>query len=133
LLHAWRLPFLEKLTGMDAEWQLASEIAADENAVVSGASILDLASALVKVARLRLGVFTELHPAVVCFVPATRETLLSARILHLMSLLERGGVRREESSLSYPGIWLAAAAILTFVSLHAGLLSFAHQLLEKIV
>src|SRR5262249_17348647 len=25
LLYAWQLPFLEKLTGMDAEWQLASE------------------------------------------------------------------------------------------------------------
>jgi Zn-dependent protease with chaperone function len=45
-------PQWSKAQGHDAAWAMATEVAADEEALDSGASVLDLSSALIKIGRL---------------------------------------------------------------------------------
>jgi Zn-dependent protease with chaperone function len=135
LLQATRLPFVDRMTGLDRQWRLASELAADELAIRSGTPVLELASALVKVARLRV-MRPQLPEGAVCyFLPPGKESMLSIRVEHLKSILE------EKSSVSYaptspriPVLFVAVlAGLASAVLLHPDVLLLTHRLLEKLV
>jgi Zn-dependent protease with chaperone function len=83
LLRTTRPPFWRG----DAVWTSAAEIAADEAALLSGTSVLDLAAALIKAGR--LGGHTAVHgnAAVSCLLPPGADSSVRARVRHLELLL----------------------------------------------
>ncbi len=134
-LKITRLPdCLEKLAPGKADWASLSEIAADEGALAGGASLLDLSSALVKVARLAR---SPLDGRLVAsyFVPQGPATSLELRATRLERLLVSG------VSAPRPEVrdWrlMTALAILTGASLYAtclsNLLPGMHEALEALV
>lgn len=134
LLQATRLPCFDRLAGLDREWRLAAELAADELAIRLGIPVLELASALVKVARLRVGHRLP-EGAVSYFLPPGKESMLSTRVEHLQTLLERGGTVQPVSRVT-PAHVLGIAllgALLAVVLLHPDLFLLTHKLLEKLV
>jgi hypothetical protein len=77
----------------DIAWTNASEIAADEAALATGASVLDLSSALVKVGR--LGCQSGVAPGVAAshLLPASPGSAVEMRVKHLETILDgKGGV-----------------------------------------
>ncbi len=66
----------------------ASEIAADEAALASGISVLDLSAALIKVAALSSHVVVGETVAASHLVPAEPGSSLQARVDHLREILE---------------------------------------------
>ena len=135
LLQATRLPFFDRLSGLDREWRLAAEMAADEAALRAGTPVLELASALVKVARMRLIPALAPEAAISYFLPPGKDSMLSARVEHLKQLLEGDDPIKpasKETSLR----WLGLAVVLGLFSaivLHSNLLLLTHKLLEKLV
>jgi len=135
LLQATRLPLLDRLAGLDREWRLASELAADESAMRSGTPVVELASALIKVARLR--VVRPLLPesAVSYFLPPGKDSMLSTRVEHLKRLLEKGD-KVDPAAPVAPIHLLGVALIVAVFSVlitHPNLLLLTHTLLEKLV
>jgi len=135
LLQATGLAFFDRLSGLDREWRLAAEMAADEAALRAGTPVLELASALVKVARMRF--VPDLAPgiAVSYFLPPGKDSMLAARVEHLKDLLERGEpIQAPSKATSLRWFSLAAAlALISAIVLHSNLLLLTHELLEKLV
>lgn len=119
------------MLALRSEWIRASEVAADEAAVESGVSALDLASALVKVGRMRL--HCEQHPEVLAshFVPPGTEMQVADRVQHLTRLID-GKARPTTSTRRYlrSTFFIAAAAYATYF---IPLTRAAHELLERVV
>jgi Zn-dependent protease with chaperone function len=135
LLQATRLPFFDRLSGLDREWRLATEMAADEAALRAGTPVLELASALVKVARMRFAPTLAAEAAVSYFLPPGKDSMLSARVEHLKQLLERDEPIKpalKSTSLSWVGLAVALGLFSVIVS-HSNLLLLTHELLEKLV
>jgi len=135
LLQATRLPFFDRLSGLDREWRLAAEMAADESALRAGTPVLELASALVKVARMRFVPALAPEAAVSYFLPPGKDCMLSARVEHLKQLLERDEPIPPASkaiSLRWLGL-VVALALFSAIVLHSNLLLLTHNLLEKLV
>lgn len=119
----------------DAAWTNASEIAADESALKSGASALDLSSALVKAGR--LGANAAMCDAVAAshLLPAVTQSAFEVRVAHLQDLLEErpqpavtlSGLERHGAMLLWASLALAYAA-----SFHA-VLPWFHEALEFLV
>src|SRR5262249_16929727 len=134
-LKITRLPDrLEKLASGKADWASLSEIAADEGALTGGASLLDLSSAFVKVARLpRAPLDGRLVASY--FVPQAPATSLELRAARLERLLVSG------VSAPRPEVrdWrlMTALVIVGGASLYAiclsNLLPWMHEALEALV
>jgi len=127
VLSALRLPF----SAGDRAWTAGSEIAADLRAIRSGAAALDLASALVKVARLKSTTRWEACAAT-CLIPQGQESALADRVQRLKEL-----VASESAPAPRHGIGLAipcavAVALLVLVTQPA-VLQIAHELIERLV
>lgn len=88
VLRSMALPFAA-FRGLDRAWVSVSEIAADEDAVRSGASALELSSALVKVGRLSSGLNTTPRLAASHLVPEGCSASTHGRAAHLSELLSR--------------------------------------------
>ncbi len=131
LLRSIALPFAG-FRDMDRAWVSASEIAADEDAVRSGASALELSSALVKVARLSTGMTVNLGLAASHLVPYGCGASTSTRAAHLSKLLAHDATPSEPIR----GLALLTAGLLLLalycVSLSA-LLPAVHDALEWMV
>lgn len=134
LLHAFRIPLLDRLTGLGTEWQLSSELAADEAALRSGVAVLDLAAALLKVARLRLERPLLEQSIASYFVSPGKNSLLTVRIQRLMEMIEG-----DERSLPAPKrdfipLWPVLIGALGAACLtHSYLLVLTYEFLEKLV
>lgn len=131
LLRGIALPFAG-VRAMDQVWVSASEIAADENAVRTGASALDLSSALVKVGHLARAAIPPPRLAASHLVPYGCGASTATRAAHLSALL------RYESGLSEPGRrWALLAFGLLLLTLYcislSALLPFVHDALELMV
>jgi Zn-dependent protease with chaperone function len=121
----------------DAAWTNASEVAADENALTSGASALDLSSALVKAGR--LGTKSVLCEAVAAshLLPMITQSSFEVRVAHLQELLEENGrprpaaragaLERHSTTLLWMSLLLVYAASFNTV------LPWMHEALEALV
>lgn len=135
LLQATKLPFFDRIAGLDREWKLVSELAADALAMRAGTPVLELASALVKVARLRVVRPVLPEAAVSYFLPPGKDSMLSARVEHLKALLEKSESVQPASRVS--PVQILGIAILVAVSsmllAHPNVFVLTHELLEKLV
>jgi hypothetical protein len=87
-LKVTRIPrWLRVSGGADSVWTNASEIAADEAALASGISVLDLSSALIKVAALSTHAVVGTTVAASHLVPVESGSCLHARVDHLQKIL----------------------------------------------
>lgn len=131
-----RLPRWLNLSGMPySAWTNASEIAADEAALASGISILDLSGALIKVAALSRHAVIGETVAASHLVPLGPESGLQARVDHLQEILEsdapvrRTPPRNRGSKIVIP---LVLAAIAYAGCVNAAL-PWVHEALEALV
>jgi len=114
----------------DAAWVSASEIAADQGALLRGASVLDLSSALIKAGRLR-----RPHAAAETLashlVPPACGSALETRIARLSELLEREQMPRAAKPVRL-ALPLAVVALTYLACIHA-VLPAVHEALEFLV
>ncbi len=131
-----RIPrWLRVFSGADSAWTNASEIAADEAALASGISVLDLSSALIKVAALNPHAVVGKRVAASHLVPAGSGSSLQARVNHLQEILEGDAPVLRTPSQNRIGkiiIPLALAAIAYAVCVSA-VLPWVHEALEALV
>lgn len=117
-----------------AAWTAASETAADEAALRQGASALDLAAALVKVARLKSAPDMNARIAVSHLLPELPGTCLEARIARLRASLDM--VPGDEAESRRPGprkLVLWAIPITAYATCLCLLLPWIHEALEFLV
>jgi beta-lactamase regulating signal transducer with metallopeptidase domain len=129
LVRSLRLPF----SSGDGAWVAGREIEADLHALRSGASALELASALVKVARLRR--VQRFDPcAATCLIPAGHETALADRLRRLRDLVtvEQQVAPQRVSVLAAPSAFAVALALIAFVT-QPTILRFTHEVIERVV
>jgi Zn-dependent protease with chaperone function len=89
ILKITRLPrWLNLFHNSDAAWVNASEMAADEGALLNGACSLELSSALVKVGRLSHRLPFNSRIAASHLLPVAAESCIEMRVTHLRKLLE---------------------------------------------
>lgn len=119
----------------DGLWLNASEVAADEGAVASGASALDLSSALVKVGGLALQVPAGTMIAVSHLLPARAESTIEMRVIHLRKLLESGEAPLKSSAenRTYWPVFLLLLLTLTYATCVNAALPWFHEMLELLV
>jgi Zn-dependent protease with chaperone function len=131
LLHALALPG-QSFARVRAEWSASAELAADEAAVLGGTPVLDLASALVAVARLR-GSAGTVSPGFSCLLPPDGAPLLGMRIARLLQLLRGDALALPQQHNRRPVLaaLLAAAALLVWT--YPAVLAAAHAALEKVI
>jgi hypothetical protein len=121
-----------KSPALDQVWLNASEIAADDSALRSGTSALDLASALVKVAKISP---TTAVPAPVnasYLIPDGTTAQLPTRILHLRECVE---YPRSQPPASNGTRWMIVPAfgIAAYVAALLFGLPLVHDLLEALI
>jgi len=117
-------------SAIDRLWLSSAEVAADEGASHSGASCLDLASALVKVGRMKSG---ALQPAVAShFIPAEAASELPMRVAGLEHLIRTNSVpRRMQRQVRL--VALLAICLATYALTQPAVLSATHELMELLV
>jgi Zn-dependent protease with chaperone function len=121
----------------DAAWVNASEMAADEGALASGASALDLSSALVKVGRLSRQFSAGPMVAASRLLPTAPESSIQMRITHLEKLLGKEEMGRPtDANPAGTRRWSVFSALL-LVGIYAlclnAILPWMHEALEILV
>lgn len=128
----WLNPFRKS----DAAWLKASEVAADEAALASGATALDLSSALVKVGQLSRLAPVSNTIAASYLLPETAESCIAVRVMHLEKLLsgERGlaRLRHDHGNKTWTVLSLVLLVVSYGVCVHA-VLPRMHEALELLV
>ncbi|MGC2742375.1 MAG: M48 family metalloprotease [Candidatus Angelobacter sp.] len=131
-----RLPNWLNLSGVpDSAWTNASEISADETALASGISVLDLASALIKAAGLSTHPVVSKAVAASHLVPIESGSCLRARVDRLYGIMEgdeparRTPLRNNMSKMAVP---LVLAIIAYAVCINTAL-PWVHEVLEALV
>ena len=131
-----RLPdWLNFSVAPNSAWTNASEIAADEAALASGISVLDLSSALIKVAALSRCAVVGETVATSHLVPVGPEPSLRARVDRLQEILEGDNPLRQAPRRNRIGkivIPLALAAI-AYAACISAILPWVHEALEALV
>src|SRR5215510_163192 len=126
--------WLKLFRASDVAWLNVSEMAADEGALASGASALDLSSALVKVGRLSRHLPANQMIAASHLLPVAAESSIEMRITHLGKLLGCADQeRRPGANLGGKRYRMLASLLLLVlayaVCLHA-VLPWMHETLE---
>lgn len=136
VLKVTRIPRWLRVTGgADSAWTNASEIAADEAALASGIPVLDLSSALIKVAALSTYAVVGKTVAASHLVPIESGYCLRARVDRLQEILEGDApVRRtpQQERIGKIIIPLAITAI-TYAACISTVLPWVHEALEALV
>jgi beta-lactamase regulating signal transducer with metallopeptidase domain len=136
VLKVTRIPrWLGVSGGADSAWTNASEIAADEAALASGISVLDLSSALIKVAALSTHAVVGKTVAASHLVPVESGSCLQARVDRLQEILEGDNPLRHAPTRNRIGkivIPLVIAAIGYAACVNA-VLPWVHDALEALV
>jgi beta-lactamase regulating signal transducer with metallopeptidase domain len=130
-----RIPAWLRISGgVDSAWTNASEIAADEAALASGTSVLDLSAALIKVAALGSHAVVGETVAASHLVPVGHGSSLQARVEHLREILESDDPvhRAPQKRGSRIVIPLALAAI-AYAACVSAVLPWVHEALEALV
>lgn len=117
---------------LDQLWLNASEVAADDAALRCGTSALDLASALVKVAK--ISSFTVLPAAVNAshLIPNGTAAQLPTRIMHLRQCVEQHPAHPIRTS-SAPWMIVTSLAVAAYVLTLLFGLPLVHDLIEALV
>ncbi len=135
VLKVSRLPNWLGGSTLDRAWLSISEVAADEAALASGASALDLASALVKLSALKRNGPAAEHVAASHLLPDLGGSALEMRVARLQRALENATVASEIGSR--PQRWRFLAFImlpaLAYVAAVSSLLPAIHEALEFLV
>ncbi|HKW77099.1 MAG TPA: M56 family metallopeptidase [Terriglobales bacterium] len=131
LLRSLALPFTA-FRALDRAWASASEIAADEDAVRSGASALELSSALVKVGRLSSRRNPTPRLAASHLVPEGCGTSTSSRAAHLSALLSRDAMPDGRPS-RLTLLTMVLVLVATYCVCLSALLPAVHEALEWMV
>jgi Zn-dependent protease with chaperone function len=126
--------WLHSLAKVDFHWARFAELAADERAMTSGASALELASALVKVGRLSVGrrpaLLTASH-----LVDGCAESTMG-RVARLRDLLERENEQPQASTASRHHLamllWVGSL-LMMYLLLLGTILPQIHEALEFLV
>jgi hypothetical protein len=119
----------------ESSWILASEVAADAGALARGASALDLASALVKVAAIKRGPAFGDQIAASHLLPDLSGSPLSARVLRLQHVLEGHPDCRQSEAVRKPWstILFVALPVLLYIAGVSAVLPAVHEALELLV
>ena len=127
ILSVLRLPF----SAGDRAWTAGSEIDADLHAICSGAAAVDLASALVKVGRLKTSRRWDACAAT-CLIPQGEESALADRVRRLKDLVTSGSAPAPRRGF---GLAVPCALAVAFVGivLQPATLHMAHELIERLV
>ena len=128
LLRALRLP----CASGDRAWTSGVEVSADLLALQSGVPAVELASALVKVARLGATVRINAFAAASCLIPAGQESALAERVRRLTAMVSSDQPHRPQAGSARRWWIFAAAAALAFATQPA-VLQLTHELIEKLV
>jgi hypothetical protein len=133
LLKITRAPrWLKALYSVDAEWTDASEIAADQEALAEGTSVLDLSSALIKVGRL-IRPMAGRQPIASHLVPSTCGSALENRVTCLSEILEGTGATPARSVRSKGLLLPLLLTLAGYVACVNALLPAVHEALEFLV
>jgi Zn-dependent protease with chaperone function len=133
----WFSTALHRKTSHLEQWINASEVLADRTAIAGGTSPYDLASALVKVARLSAGA-TALPPiAASHLVPDCTDSAVASRVLQIREILAdpaagKTAPRPKRNAIAMKWLLAASAAALYLFSLNL-LLPRVHEALEWLV
>lgn len=136
LLKSLRWPgAFENVIGSFSTWVHASEAAADEEAVATGALALDLSAALVKMGRISRGHISAPQILASQFTPYAAASSLPTRIARLERLLEDGPPVVKARPLGSGTIFLLslAAGILAYAASISAILPWIHEALELLV
>lgn len=122
---------------LDREWAAASEAAADEYAARNGGEVaLDLAAALVKIARLVPSGARPIMPASALLIGEDLGSI-AHRVKLLAQLATTKSLREEEHSFAIPAsLWISFGALVTvalFIATNPQSLTAIHQLIEVAV
>jgi len=133
LLKITRAPrWLKALYNVDAEWTDASEIAADQEALAEGTSVLDLSSALIKVGRL-IRPMAGRQPIASHLVPSSCSSALENRVTCLSEILEGTGATPARSVRSKGLLLPLLLTLAGYVACVNALLPAVHEALEFLV
>lgn len=117
----------------DAGWAMTSEVAADEDALDNGISVLDLSSALVKIGRLQ-GSASGPPMLASHFIPEGLDSCMQLRVAHLERRLTEGPRKKNRSSrLLYTTVSGIVVAALVYAGCISIVLPWVHEVLEMIV
>ncbi len=136
LLKVTRIPrWLRVFSGADSAWTNASEIAADETAMASGISVLDLSSALIKVAALSTHAVVAKTVAASHLVPIESGYCLRARVDRLQEILEGDAPARCIPRRNRIGkiVIPLAITVITYAACISAVLPWVHEALEALV
>ena len=118
---------------LDIAWKEASEAAADENAARGGAKVaLDLASALIKIARMVPAGMTPAMPAAALLVSANEVSCIGERVRRLLQLANPGTQRRG-SMLANSPLWISTGLMIVLAAITINephVLAVVHSLIE---
>src|ERR1051326_36290 len=134
VLKLTRVPGLSQLSRVDSLWASASELAADERAIVHGASPMDLSSALVKVGRLSFNGHPALLAASHLVDSCNSATLM--RAARLRDLLNGGALpvaKRMAGYWRFRRIICGGLCLTVYLLFLASFLPSVHEALEFFV
>lgn len=132
------LPGVDLLKPLSAHWSRVCELAADEQSVAGDAQrTLDLASALVKVARLANPILPgdpDLPTLSAALFQPRKESLLGYRVRRLLEISEHPDILTVGTGVDLRKLLLAAACLSALLlAAYPQVLSFTHELLEFLV
>jgi beta-lactamase regulating signal transducer with metallopeptidase domain len=136
VLKVTRYPAWLNLSGVaDSAWINASEIAADEAALASGISVLDLSGALIKVAALSSRAVVGEMVAASHLVPVENGSSLQARVGRLQEILEGHGPARHASPRNrmVKIVVPVTLAVIAYAACVSTALPWVHEVLEALV
>jgi Zn-dependent protease with chaperone function len=117
----------------DAGWANTSEVAADQDALDEGASVLDLSSALVKIGRLQ-GWASVPRMIASHFVADGLDSSVQMRVAYLERRLAEGTrTKSRRSNLLYAPLFCIVIAVLVYAGCFNVVLPRIHEVLEMIV
>lgn len=117
-----------------AAWAKVSELSADEAALRSGASALDLAAALLKVARLQSRLVVSEGIAVSHLIPDLPDSCLQARVERLLTMCEEANGNPDSPCPGrFAKIFLIALSLALYLACLNSLLALIHNALERLV
>jgi Zn-dependent protease with chaperone function len=122
-------------TSLESLWSVSAELRADDAALRSGVPALDLASALVRVARISHNHASRLPLAASHLIPEPSMSAMALRISHLSEKIDNPGSRPHHFFQLPVPIWPATvlAVVLGYACCLRWLLPAAHKLIEIIV
>lgn len=136
ILKATTLPrWLRLFANSDPIWLNTSEIAADEGALASGVSALDLSSALVKVGGLSRQAAANNLIAASHLLPISAPSGLETRVNHLRKLLESEdqAVRSQPRHSKYWPMFSLFLLVAGYAICLNSVLPWMHEILERLV